>query len=123
MQLSERWRRGVVVPLDDKALKAIRDFYVPTLASVIVAELRSDQDFYKLWRLGLFEDINETTGAYVDDYEEREVPADQVSRLLAVVQKFRRRVDLPQYLQPFLHDLEEVCRTAERVSMPVWFIL
>ena len=89
MQNSELYRRGMVVPLSQDALGAIRSSTVSESTSVAVASLATESDFEWLWAKGFFAEINDRTGALLDDYEEEEIGVEHVVDVLRVATQFQ----------------------------------
>ena len=58
----------IAVPKDEDAMKAL-DFDQATDGQLSELFL-NDEDFKKLWTIGLFDSINELTGTLIDEYED-----------------------------------------------------
>ena len=123
MQNSELYRRGMVVPLSQDALGAIRSSTVSEGTSVAVASLATESDFEWLWAKGFFAEINDRTGALLDDYEEDEIGVEHVVDVLRVATQFQSIRGLPPSVSTFLGNVADACRGAIDREMPVFFIL
>jgi hypothetical protein len=62
MQNSELFRRGVVVPLDDRAEESLRCNNVNTTTQVQYLPITNDSLFEGLWKSGLFHEIYKRCG-------------------------------------------------------------
>jgi len=123
MQLSELYRRGIVVPLDQESEERIRAYDVDANSNVRHLKIPSDNLFLSLWRIGLFDEINRRCGTLVDDYEEEIIDAQLVGMILdAVDAKLAAACGDANSVQ-FLHDLRELVREALSLSRPVLFVL
>ena len=121
MQNSELYRRGMVVPLSQDALGAIRSSTVSESTSVAVASLATESDFEWLWAKGFFAEINDRTGALLETIED-EIGVEHVVDVRGrySVQSIR---GLPASVSTFLGSVADACRGAIDREMPVFFIL
>lgn len=123
MQLSELYRRGVVVPLDQVAAAQLRAGAVESSARVDYAELASESDFAWLWTQGFFARIGEHAGLELSDYEEQELPPAAAPFVADVAAELARRADAPVGAQSFLAKLASTCRLAANERQPLFFVL
>ena len=80
MQNAERYRRGIVLPLDAAAEESLRRNDVRSDTNAAYLSIESHL-FDELWRLGLFQEINARCGSLLDDYEEAFLESDVMSEL------------------------------------------
>lgn len=123
MQNSELVRRGVIVPIDAEAVHCVRCNDVSATTGVETAHIDGDGDFEWLWTQGFFTQINRTTGALLDDYEEDEIAAGLAGQVLFVIEQFRSRRDIPPSVRGFLDDFARVCTAALEQGMPIFIVL
>ena len=122
MQNSELYRRGMVVPLSQDALGAIVAVrFRKALAAV--ASLATESDFEWLWAKGFFAEINDRTGALLDDYEEDEIGVEHVVDVLRVATQFQSIRGSSPSVSTFLGNVADARRGAIDREMPVFFIL
>lgn len=123
MQRSERFRRGIVVPLDREALRALQFGDVGPETRVMWYELPGDEVFYEVWSARVFADINMATGCRIDDYEDECVPADSVGKMRDVVVASLRSWRGGDEGRQFLSQLLQLSNQALRLGYPLWCIM
>ena len=123
MQLSERFRRGVVVPLDDDAAVELEGLEVTESTLVHFVEIADQAAFEELWNTGIFDAVNEATGSMLDDYEEEEVPAAMVPRVRELAQSYAAQGVGGGNGVRFFEALADACRIAEQDRRPIYFVL
>src|SRR5438046_2876188 len=84
MQNSELFRRGIVLPLTAAALADLQENTVAEDSPVECIRIdegapQSDEEFYHLCEAGVFRTINTACSGLIDDYEEYQLEANQVS--------------------------------------------
>lgn len=122
MQISERFRRGVVVPLDHAAVEAFEADHTTEATRVHFIKIADQAEFEALWKTGLFGEINASTGSMIDDYEEAAISVDMIPRLRVVESYADRRVG-GAIAAHFFSALLEASNVAERSTTPVYFVL
>jgi hypothetical protein len=70
LQNSELYRRGIVCPLTAEVEGLLRCSQGDLHCQVQLLSIDTEEFFESIWELGLFEEINQQTGALIDDYEE-----------------------------------------------------
>lgn len=70
MQLSERYRRAVLMPLDDTTESQMRCGDVATSTCVKALSIDGDPFFYAIGETGVFAALNSACGTAIADYEE-----------------------------------------------------
>ena len=123
VQLSERFRRGVVVPLDDEADKIMEAGEVNEDSRVHFVGITRDGEFESLWETSLFATVNEATGCMVDDYEDEVIPAEMVSRVRTIAESYVKKGAGWKVELPFFMAFKEACEIAERERRPIYFVL
>ncbi len=122
MQNAQRYRRGVLMPLDDRALDALVHNDVDDETNVAHIEITDDDSFYEIWRSGVFHRINEALGCCIDDYEEEWIPSGSLATVAAVAQSTVNG-GVSQRVADFLSRLIRICARAEREKRPLLFVL
>lgn len=120
MQASMLYRRGVVLPLDDDAERALSENDVDSTTNVMFVKIPTEGLFTMLWHLRIFEQINERCGLMIDDYEEEWVPAQAAKDVLAIANSISSST--PEIKQ-FLEQLRVAATTADETSRPLLFVL
>lgn len=123
MQVSELFRRGIVVPLDEEAARQLRAGAVEPVARVDYAELASESDFAWLWTQGFFARISEHAGVELADYEERELDSSLAPFVAEVAAELASRTEVPAGAQDFLVKLGSTCRLAAEGRRPLFVVL
>jgi len=123
MQLSEKYRRGVVIPLTDAAVMDLDRETFDETTRVHVVEIVSQCEFDDLWKTGFFEAVNEQTGCLVDDYEEEVIPPDMVSTVRKIAESYLRSGAGGVAGPGFFTALVGACTLAERDARPMYFVL
>ncbi|MCB1099807.1 MAG: hypothetical protein KDN22_29840 [Verrucomicrobiae bacterium] len=120
-QLSEVWRRGVVVPLTNDSANEMAQFAVSSEAEALCLPIDTDALFYEIWATNLFQDINRSCGVLIDDYEEEKLPPEALGAALTVVSNHLSKARSQVF--SFLKELEKMIKEAIKLSFPVYFIL
>jgi len=122
MQISERFRRGVVVPLDETSVRSMADGVVDESTRVHFVEISTQAEFESIWRAGIFDEINKQLGTIMHDYEEEIVPVEMTPRLRAIVKSYSKML-ISYSANGFFAALLEACDFAFRSGMALYFIL
>ena len=120
MQTSELYRRGVVLPLDNDAELQLRTCDCEPNANVDCVSLDDDELFEALWLTGVFPEINQQCDALIGDYEACFVEADQMSRVIDIIECFWLESEDEEYAQ-FLHEFHALARKALERRRPLLF--
>lgn len=124
MQVSELYRRGIVLPLDDCAVESLRRYEVDDQTRVKYVPIHTDALFLELWNLGLFKEINARCGTLIDDYEEEFLNPPQLASALAVIESIQKKSTSSNLrVNDFLKELDSVARKAYSTSRPLLFVL
>lgn len=123
MQNSELFRRGVVLPLDDVAQRALETNDVDKSTRVNYLEIEDQARFDRLWSTKLFSRINEEAGSLIDDYEEAWVPPEKLNVVEVLVRRVQNEAAINSDDRQFLIRLLDLCSEAERLGRPVLFVL
>ncbi len=122
MQLSELWRRGIVIPLTtDKALEMAR-FSVSSESDTLYLEIDSQEKFERLWQSHLFQDINQRCACHIGNYEEEPLPPEMLKNVLEVIAEHRAGSQDDEQ-DDFLERLERLVARAGSLGFPVYFVL
>jgi hypothetical protein len=124
MQNSELFRRGVVVPLDDRAEESLRCNNVNTTTQVQYLPITNDSLFEGLWKSGLFHEIYKRCGTLIDDYEEAFVETSGMPGLTAAVEAVaEKEYGTQPDVYSFLVALHKLTTHASGIERPVLFVL
>jgi hypothetical protein len=124
MQNSELFRRGVVLPLDDRAEDGLRFNDVDPSMQVQHLPIISEVLFEALWRIGLFHQINNRCATLIDDYEEAVVEPHGTSSLASLVSAVGIPTEgVPPDVNSFLDDLHDLANRASSLKRPLFFVL
>ena len=123
MQLSQLFRRGIVIPLDQDAEDCLRAGNVEETTNVRFLPLDVDT-FFTMWRYGLFDEINSRCKAMIDDYEDDLIEPTLLKEASAGIAAIAK---LPEARRPenaiFLADIAALVDEARETSRPVVFVL
>ncbi len=121
-QLTEIWRRGIVVPLSAQRADEMASFHVSSEEDVEYLEIKDDSFFDSLWGTNLFQDINRKCGSLIDDYEEEVLAPEALIGVLGVVTKHMLHLREPR-ITLFLEKFGAMVKRAIDLGYPVYFIL
>ena len=76
-------KRYITVPTTIKSMKEFE--YGNIIEDEIEEVMLTNDEFDKIWNLGLFENLNTACNAMIDDYEEDTIEIDQLENALEVV--------------------------------------
>ena len=82
----------------------------------------SDSLFDYIWESGLLQAINEKCNSFIDHYEEELIEPDHYPEIRKIVEKMLRK-NCEGILYEFLISFKELLIEAERIQMPMYFIL
>lgn len=125
MQVSQSYRRGIVLPLDTQTEEQLRRNDLDESARVEYLSIPSQHIFELLWESQIFADINDRCGTLIDDYEEEFV---ELSSLNSVIDATKRQMNSPKIkslpeVQRFLMDLVQLAAKARSENRPLLFVL
>ena len=121
MQNSELYRRGVVVPLDEKAEQSLRVNDVDESANVRYLSV-DDRMFEMLREVGLFQEINSRCDSLLDDYEEEWIEATRVTEILVAIDSIADKAAQQPMIVAFLEEIRLLVKEAATLSRPVLFV-
>lgn len=122
MQLSEKFRRGIVVPLSDHSAEQLSRWAVDKFVMVEFLSIVDQSLFDQIWEAGIFQAINSACSTLIDDYEEEDLQPDLLERAIAALSATQRKVKEPA-VKLFVDGLIAICRSAQEKHRPVYFIL
>jgi len=122
MQNSALFRRGIVLPLNDRAEEALRSNDVEKNTIVQHLPIPDDAFFEKLWKIGIFHEINQRCGSLIDDYEEEFIEVTRIPSLTEAIEKVSGETTQAD-LKAFLTELHKLTTTASAIKRPVLFLL
>ena len=73
---TELFRRGMVLPLSESALLEIRSDTITDQSHFRVVPFTGDEQFYRIWKTGVFLEINRRYGTMIDDFESENIEGD-----------------------------------------------
>ena len=123
MQLAERFRRGIVVPLDVTACGQLLQGKVDENTSVQSINLDNDDTFYELWEWGFFKAINQACETHIGEYEDNCLPGHNLAAFQAVIQAFLEKSECSVARREVLLECSNLSETALKLKAPVFFIL
>jgi hypothetical protein len=123
VQLAEKFRRGVVVPLDDESAATLRTLEVAETTRVHYVEINDQATFEAIWRTGIFDAVGKATGCIVEDYDEEEIPAAMVARVCELSELYASKGAGGADGVRFFNALAEACKLAQRDQRSIYFIL
>jgi hypothetical protein len=113
-----------VVPQDDVAEKELRSNETTSRSHVSYLPIGSDALFERLWKIGLFTEINARCATLVDDFEEVFIEPGSIPALTAAVEAIAGRYGtVDSDVIGFLKELRQLAATAMRLQRPVVFVL
>ena len=124
MQNSELYRRGVVLPMSNAALNALRESNVTEETEVKFAEIQEQEDFEWLWEKGFFSDISQVTQSLLDDYEETEIDYIHTEAIIRMIHLLdRKSKSIPRAVESFCKQLSKLLELNRQQKSPIFFIL
>lgn len=124
MQNSYVYRRGVVLPLDDDAERALRASDVDDAVRARYLKIDDSGGFERLWDAGLFEEINARYGVLTGDYEEEFLEPGSMGRLLEAIDTMAAAAPATHPdVAGFLDKLRRLAQEAATLKRPLLFVL
>jgi hypothetical protein len=121
-QLSEEYRRGIIMPLDDKSEKQMRSFYFDSKTkfdSVLINE--KNNLFFILWESRLFDKINSKTGLTIDNYETEIAEPQYLKEILSIVKNYNK-LNSGDEFSKFITDFRRLLLNAIDLNRPICFV-
>ena len=122
MQISEIYRRGVVLGRSPQALQQLLANDVQPGSDVIYIPISSSL-FSVLWKNRLFEELNKACGVNIDDYEEEMLPLEAIAAAESVVRKRKEIPSEANDLSAFYEGLLAMLQDARERQYPLFFVL
>ena len=120
-QLSEFYRQGVCIPLDDSTEAMFRAWWTSSTANARVLPL-GESGFLHLWQSGVLSAINAACGLRIDEYEEEVLEPHQAERAIrAADAAMRGRAEGPTL--ELCNGLRSLLAEAHVIKRPVFFAL
>jgi hypothetical protein len=120
MQISERFRRSIVVPRDLAAQEDLDCEDVDYRTQVDVLWLDDDNLFNQAWDEGVFERINDAANALIGDYETEKLMPQQIEMAMQALRG--ANTNFPA-VRAFIDDLCALCELAIERKVPMYFVL
>ncbi|MGH7140602.1 MAG: hypothetical protein ACREHD_33130 [Pirellulales bacterium] len=120
MQVSELFRRSILVPADDASRDDLDCEDVSENTRVDIIRIPSDDFFDEVLDMGVFNFVNDRVGSLIGDYETERIAPAQIARVLPELQNV---VAYSDRAREFLNDFSRLCRLAMERNMPVYFVL
>lgn len=122
MQLSQLFRRGIVVPLTDTTAQQLAQWSVEGIVQVEYLPIPDQSLFEEIWRAGVFQAINDTCSTLISDYEEEDVRPEALGRAIAALAAKQQHIQDPD-LRGFVDNLIALCQSGAEKNRPVYFVL
>ncbi|XVJ58688.1 MAG: hypothetical protein HEQ23_04510 [Tepidisphaera sp.] len=120
-QLSEVYRQGVCIPLDDSTEAMFRTWWTSSTANARVLPL-GDAGFLHLWQSGALPAINAACGLRIDEHEEVVLEAHQAEGAIRAAEAVMRgRCEGPKL--ELWKQLRSLLAEAHASNRPVFFVL
>lgn len=108
--------RVIVVPKTEEAEKAL-DFDMAEDHQLSIVQIDNDQ-FYQLWDIGLFSNINHLVGVLIDDYENEKITnKNDIERIVI----FLNNLAIPTGLATIIDEIKDVFIEAIKRNRGVYF--
>ena len=120
--VTELFRRGIVVPQTQDALRELRSDDIKDQSRFKVIEFPDDEQFYRIWNAGVFQEINRTCGTMIDDYESEEVIND-LDTLTAVLEASISKRSFLDQDKRLLQQIRDLAVEANTLKTSLFFIL
>jgi hypothetical protein len=122
MQLSELFRRGVIVPLTDRSAEHLARWSVDDFVSVEFLPIGNESLFEEIWKAGVLQALNAACSIAISDYEEECLQPDTLKTAIAVLTAEMGKIEEP-LVRSFVDDLLGLCKSALAKNRRVYFIL
>jgi hypothetical protein len=122
MQLTQLFRRGILVPLTDRSAEQLSRWSVDDFVTVEFLPIGDQSLFDEIWQASIFQSLNSACSTLIDDYEEEVLRPDDLERAIATLSASQRTVKEPA-VELFVESLIAICRSALEKHRPVYFVL
>lgn len=123
MQVSELFRRGVVMPTGATAEEALREGDVDADTEVVWIQIPGGDGFFdRIWQSQIFERINDALDRCIDDYADEWIEPSDLDLLSSIVDRTRDEASCEE-LREWLQHLSELAARAQRERRPLLFVL
>ena len=120
MDTTEIYRRAIVLPLDNNALKDIEEDKINSDTNVLLIDLQEEDFFSMVWATGIFTGINQRYNIIIDDYEEECL--EQTIGLSEFIKDFSHRIKDTSDINKFFQEFQNLAIEAEKRKSPIYFI-
>ena len=120
MQLSQLFRRGIVLPLDDDSARQLSEFAVHSPVRVEWLPILGDEQFTEIWETGVLQRINQNCGTSISDYEETVIPT---SKIQYAIKAIRSASETNASASQFFGLLDLLLSDAMVMNRSVYFVL
>ncbi|MDZ7616453.1 MAG: hypothetical protein U1E05_05570 [Patescibacteria group bacterium] len=122
MQLSQLFRRGIVVPLTDRTEEQFSRWFVDDFATVAFLPIADESLFEDIFKAGVFHLLNEVCSTTIDDYEEEALPATTLERGITALAARQKELTEQRNVGLFVESLIMILRLALENHRPVYFV-
>lgn len=122
MQLSELFRRGIVVPLTDRSAEQLARWSVDGFVSVEYLPIVGESLFEEVWNAGIFQSVNTTCSTLIGDYEEEDLQPEVLNTAIAALTAKMGEIK-GSTVRSFVEDLIALCKSAMAKNRTVYFVL
>jgi hypothetical protein len=122
MQLSQLFRRGVIVPLTESTAEQLTRWSVDDFARVEYIPIVSQALFEDICEAGVFRVLNRACSANIGDYEEEELKQGLLAHGITALVACRDGITVPA-VASFVDCLIGALKTARQQQRSVYFIL
>lgn len=122
MQLTELFRRGIVMPLNELSKVQLSSWNFGSICRVQFIPLNDDMNYLPIWDSQLFQKINEVCGTNIDDYEEECLTQNMIKDLLVLLNSFILETTNVTAKQ-FASELKNMAEDALKIGSDIYIIL
>lgn len=122
MQLSQLFRRGIVVPLTDATVQQLASWSVTGTVRVEYLPIPDESLFEQIWNAGVLQAVNERCSTAIDDYEEERVGPEVLELVIASLVAKQQDILAPD-VSNFVDNLIDMCKSAIEKQRPLYFVL
>jgi hypothetical protein len=122
MQLSQLFRRGIVVPMTDHSAEQLSRWTVDDFVSVEFLSIANESLFAEIWKAGVFQSINATCSTVIADYEEEDLQPAVLERVIATLTAQQDKIK-ETTVRLFIESFIGLCRLALEKNRPVYLLL
>ena len=121
--LTEKYRQGIILPLDDEAEKLVRSYQFDS-NSMIEAIILDEKNgiFSKIWYSGLFQKINSEIDTLIDEYEEEIIEYEKLNSVIKILRKYKSLNNRLDDFDMFIDDLIRLVEKAIQLKRPICFV-